>query len=329
MATEQLTGRAVSVDLHRHFESMASPVHVWVVDSDEETPQILDDAEGIFRAIERSCTRFDPNSALMRANRAGVEWCRVPPECFDVIEAAAVAHVVTRGRFDPRVLRVLEAQGYDRTLPFQSGRVSITAPRGLTPGPGREDARALPWVPGLDRSHSRVSIGSEPIDLGGIGKGFAVARAADVLKSAGTAALVEAGGDCAAVGAGPEGTGWMLAVEDPKGGDPIAVLRLGDAGCATSSTRLLRWEVDGRPVHHLIDPSTGEPGGQGLLAVTVIADDAARAEVWSKALFLSGCDGIGQLAGDLEITALWVLGSGRYEFSEPMERHVAWEVRNG
>jgi len=325
MSAEPSVGRAGEPDLHRHFESMASPVHLWIVEPARGASDLLDGAAAIFRSIERSCTRFDPDSALMKANRAGVDWCRVPLECFDVIEAAATAHAVTGGRFDPRVLRVLEAQGYDRTLPFESGWVSISSRR-MPQGADLAGARALPWVPGLDRDLACVSIGPEPIDLGGIGKGFAVARAAEVLGSAGSAALVEAGGDCAAVGAGPDGAGWMLAVEDPKGGDPIAVLRVEDGACATSSIRLLRWEVDGHTVHHLIDPATGRPGGEGLLAVTVVSGDAAQAEVWSKSLFLAGADGIGPLAEDLAIAALWVLESGRHQCSRPMQRHVAWEA---
>lgn len=326
MSIDLLAGRAVTADLHRRFDSMASPIHLWVVDPGLGTPGLLDDAEAAFRAIEHSCTRFDQSSALMRANRTGGDWCWVPRECFDVIEAAAAAHRATGGRFDPRVLRVLEAQGYDRALPFESGAVSVAAPRvALSPAELRR-ARAFQWVPGLDREHTCVAVGPEPIDLGGIGKGFAVERAAGILRASGAAMLVEAGGDCAVVGAGPEGTGWMIAVENPFGGDPIAVLRIQDAACATSSIRLLRWRVGGRPVHHLIDPSTGKPGGEGLLAVTTVADDAAWAEVWSKTLFLAGAAGIAQLADELQVAALWVLDSGQHQCSGPMRRHVAWEA---
>lgn len=49
-------------------------------------------------------------------------------------------------------------------------------------------------------------------------------------------------------------------------------------------------------MHHLIDPTTGRPGGTGLLSVTTVASDPATAEVWSKCLFLQGADNIAEAA---------------------------------
>ena len=65
----------------------------------------------------------------------------------------------------------------------------------------------------------------------------------------------------------------------------LAVVRGLDLAVATSSMRVNRWSADGRVVHHLLDPRTGEPANDGVLAVTVAAPDPAWAEVWSKALY--------------------------------------------
>lgn len=87
-------------------------------------------------------------------------------------------------------------------------------------------------------------------------------------------------------------------------GEPLAVVDVVDGAIATSSVRLRRWvAADGRPVHHLVDPSTGEPGGHGLLAVTVALADPAWAEVWSKALFLAGPTVIGPEARERGLAA--------------------------
>ncbi len=68
---------------------------------------------------------------------------------------------------------------------------------------------------------------------------------------------------------------WIVGIEDP-----LAVFQIeGHGAVATSSIQRLRWVHDGQIVHHLIDPRTGEPGGEGLLAVTAAGPDPAWAEV--------------------------------------------------
>ena len=104
------------------------------------------------------------------------------------------------------------------------------------------------------------------------------------------------------------------------------MLRLTDRAVATSSIRLRRWRVGDRPVHHLIDPRTGEPAAADLLAVTVVADDPALAEVWSKALFVAGRTEVRSVAQDHRLAALWVRSDGRVAMSRAMRPYVIWEA---
>ena len=88
------------------------------------------------------------------------------------------------------------------------------------------------------------------------------------------------GGDLVAWGHGPESpeVQWRVGIEDPAEGTdrPVAVIELTDGAVATSSTAVRHWmSPDGALVHHLIDPRTGDPGGAGLLAVTVRYSDPA------------------------------------------------------
>jgi thiamine biosynthesis lipoprotein len=273
----------------------------------------------------------------MVANATPQEWSSVPLYCFDAIAEAARAHAETGGRFDPRVLTRLQQIGYDRTLAFTSGAVEVSTadavasatsfrPFASTSLPPVAQRRGR-WQPQFDAARQAVRIGPEPIDLGGIGKGLTVRWAAQLLAGHGSAFLVEAGGDCYLAGSGPTGDGWRVAVEDPHGGtDPVAVLNVSDLACATSSIRVRQWRVDGRRVHHLIDPRTGEPGGEGLVAVTVAGPDPAWAEVWSKSLFLAGEDGIADLCEREGLAALWVTDDGRRGKSTAMIAHVMWEA---
>jgi thiamine biosynthesis lipoprotein len=320
-----LRGPAVNVtpDLVERFRAMACDVTLRVVEPTTAAAKAVARARAVFEHVEHACTRFDAASPLMQANVRPEDWHVVPAELYFAVREAAAAHRATAGRFDPRVLRALQQIGYDRSLPFAAGPVTTTA------GPDADETpeTTAPWRPELDRPRRAIRLGPAPIDLGGIGKGLAVRWAADRLASVGRAVLVEAGGDCYLRGDGPEGAGWRIGVEDPRGGTaPLAVLTLADLACATSSIKLRRWVNAGRTVHHLIDPRTGAPGGDGLLAVTVVGADPALAEVWSKALFLEGLDGIERLARVSGLAALWVADDGALGTTPDLDELVIWRA---
>ena len=321
------------------LRAMATDVTLTVVAAAEQARPALDRAAAVFTRIESACTRFDPTSPLMTANAAPQEWHVLPPECFEAVAEAWHAYQQTEGLFDPRVLDTLVRLGYDRTLAFHGLPVAVRPPLtsdepGTGARPGAHDRPAArTWRPELDAARQAVRLGQHPIDLGGIGKGLAVRRAATELAALGVPFLVEAGGDLAVGGDGPDGEGWLVGVEDPLPGtdhrpDLVAVLRLADLSCATSSVRVRSWQVDGRPVHHLIDPRTGDSSRTGLQSVTVVADDAATAEVWSKALFILGRAGIEAACRARGLAALWVLDDGNVATSAAMRGHLVWEARH-
>ncbi len=286
--------------------------------------ETFDRIAGVFADVETQCTRFNESSDLMRANAAGEDSIAVGRYCYDALRAAERAHAMTGGAFDPRVLGALRELGYTRSLPFASGQVRV-ARHAAAPAP--PPAASGPWQPVFEPVTGTVRIGPVPVDLGGIGKGLAVRWGLATAARDSPCVLIEAGGDCHARGSGPEGTGWRLGVEDPRGGaDPLAVLAVTDAACATSSIRLRRWRADDKLVHHLIDPRTGAPGGDGLLAVTVVADDCADAEVWSKVLFLHGRAGIADAARLRGLAALWVDTEGTLGASAAMLPLVVWRA---
>ncbi len=310
--------------------AMATRCAVRLVPPDGAEPSRIEaaaaEALAIFAEVEAACTRFCADSPLMRANQAPDRWQRVPRILLEAVEEAKRAHDRTGGRVDPRVLGALVDLGYDRTLPF--GREAVRLARaGLRAGP-RRPGRGGAFRPGIRRAAGEVRLGPEPIDLGGIGKGLAVRWADQSLMAVAPDHLVDAGGDCACRGGPPGGGPWLVGVEDPspcgEQGGPVAVLGLRDRAVATSSVRLRRWTANGRPVHHLIDPRTGRPGGEGLLAVTVVGEDPAVAESWSKALFLAGRRQIGSLARRRGLAALWVEEDGKVSTTGQIERYLRW-----
>jgi thiamine biosynthesis lipoprotein len=227
---------------------------------------------------------------------------------------------VTGGRFDARVLGALEHMG-ERGAPLSR----VTGP---VHGAGAPSPTGAP----PDAARHLVIAPAEPLDMGGIGKGLALRWAAGAALSelpASAGLLLEAGGDIVAAGVPPV-DGWMVGVEDPAaepGPDaaPLAVIVVHGGAVATSSIRVRHWtSPDGRPVHHLVDPRTGEPARSGLIAVTVAAADPAWAEVWSKALFLAGRTAISEEARSRDLAAWWVDDGGALGMTPAARTRSAW-----
>ncbi len=271
-----------------------------------------------FDAVDVALSRFRDDSEITWLNRlAGTgRVVRVSWRTRRTLAALDRAERVTDGRFDPAVLGSLERIG-------EHGAALADLPGTAAGDPASEDpAAGLGPVVHDGRAPSPVHVPARPVDTGGIGKGLALRWARDRALAelpAEASLLLDAGGDLVAGGAVDDG--WEIGIEDPIAPDvaaapPVALLWLAAGGVATSSVRVRRWtSPDGTPVHHLIDPATGDPARTGLIAVTVAGPDPAWAEVWSKALFLAGRDAIADEARIRGIAAWWVDDRGRLGLS--------------
>jgi len=329
------TNNAIAVDDHEVVgtaTAMASPITVRVaraargrgrddVDELSALRTAVTSSLLTFTDVEGACSRFDPTSALSEANAAPTRWHAVPDLLYAAAGESHVAYRRTAGRFDPRVLSALVALGYGSSLAFESGGVTTAARADAAP------TQPPPWRFRRRPRRRAIHLGGAAIDLGGIGKGLAVRWAGVRLSRVTPNFLVEAGGDCYCAGNAPGGDPWLVGVEDPaRPSQPVAVLALRDRAVATSSTRLRRWRAGDEMVHHLIDPTTGRPGGGGLCAVTVVARDPAWAEVWSKVLFLEGPSGIADAARRHGVSALWIHDDGTLAMTDSLRPAVTWRA---
>ena len=187
----------------RSFRAMNSDVSLLSPRPDAESR--LDRAEKWLHAFERRFSRFQPDSELSRLNRHAGEPLQVSPALYQLVELALEFARASDGLFDPTILRQLEQSGYDRSFE------AIPLAR---PANSRTAASRTTWSDvRLDASRRTVTLPEESgIDLGGMGKGWAVDRLAAIL---GSPSLVNCGGDVFASGMPPDDTGWRVGVADP------------------------------------------------------------------------------------------------------------------
>jgi thiamine biosynthesis lipoprotein len=263
------------------------------------------EATRLIEAVDLACSRFRPDSDLVRANRAAGSWVDVHPLLAAALTVALEAADDTAGLVDPTLGRELEALGYDRDF------AQLPVPGPATPR-HRDDPDAAGGpaaVPHPVRPHSWREVEVDPrgrvrvpagvvLDLGAVGKAFAADLvASSIARVAGADCVVSLGGDVA-VGATPDSAGhpWQVAVAEGPADRPAQLVVLDRGGMATSTTTHRRWSHAGTTVHHLLDPRTGRPVERTWRTVSVAAASCVAANTASTAALVLGAQAPAWLA---------------------------------
>jgi thiamine biosynthesis lipoprotein len=278
-----LTGVEGAVLYKTRFPLMGGGALVEFVDDRGEVRarNIARAVEDEARRIEWKFSRYRDSSVVSEINRnAGRTPVAVDEETDMLVASALDLAAITGGRFDPTV------GALRRAWDFKSGRV-----------PSQDEVSALlPLVNSAavsrrDRTVFLRFAGME-IDLGGVGKEYAVDRAAELLREEGIrAAIVSFAGDVRTIGSRGDGRPWKVGVLDPRdrGRCRFAVRTLADAGVATSGDYERGFMKDGVRYHHILDARTGWPA-RGVASATVVAASAFRAGQLATAAFLFGAE---------------------------------------
>ena len=263
------------------FHLMGGPALVRFVHrgGQERAETIARRVEAEARRIEAKFSRFRAGSLLSRINAtAGGAPVAVDEETCALVRSTLELASLTEGRFDPTVGALA------RLWDFKQGKVPSS----------RDLEAALPLV---DAASVRVGPGEVQLlrsgmelDLGGVGKEYAVDRVAELLGRAGVlSGLVAFAGDVRTLGRRGDGRPWSVGVQDPR--DPgqcrFTIRARGRAGIATSGDYERCFEQDGVRYHHLLDARTGWPA-RGLASATVVAPTAFAAGRLATAAFLLG-----------------------------------------
>ena len=280
--------------------------------------------EADLAAVDQACSRFRPDSELMRLGADGappVNALEVSALLAEAIAVALRAARLTDGDVDPTVADAMSALGYDRDFSL----LPAVGP------PVRLTVRAVPgWRQvGLDEQARLLTLPrGVHLDLGATAKAWAADRAAARLAGTlGCGVLVGLGGDISVAGPPPEG-GWRIRVqditgrpEDPPEG-PAAVVAIAGGGLATSSTTARRWRRGGDVLHHILDPRTGLPAPVHWRTVSVAAATCVDANTASTAAIIRGPQALDWLSNlGLPARLVDTAGTVRTVGGWPAERH--------
>lgn len=237
----------------------------------EAPPEALDRAFGWFREVESRCSRFDPESEMMRLCARPGEAVEVSPLLFEAVRFARLVAEESGGAFDPTQGRRMTELGFNRH--HVTGE-SIPATN--------SDAtyRDIELYPAGRTILLRRSL---TLDLASVVKGLAADLAARELAPFHDF-VVDAGGDLYLSGANENGEPWSVGVRHPRhDGACIASLRITDRAVCTSGD----YERQTGAGHHILDPATGN-SAQSAASVTVVAPAAMVADALATAAFVMG-----------------------------------------
>ncbi|MDP2228886.1 MAG: FAD:protein FMN transferase [Moraxellaceae bacterium] len=283
------------------FTAMASPCEI-LLDHDDfpaAAAQVEAAAREAFR-IEEKFSRYRQDNLLYRINTANGATLTVDEETARLLDFAAQLHALSDGGFDITsgvLRRAWRFDGSDRVP-------DVASVQALLPLVGWHKVR---W----ENPQLTLPAGME-IDLGGIGKEYAVDRVFNLVSGMTDAALlVNFGGDLRARGPRRDGSAWQVGLESPQHGEgdarPVETLPLVNGALATSGDARRFLLKDGIRYSHILDPASGWPVQGGPRSATVLAADCVQAGMLATLTLLAGpeADDFLRAQGDIRAWLVW------------------------
>ena len=291
---------------HETRPAMGTSFDLWLYASDRwRAAELIEVAFEEIDRVESDLSTYRPTSELSRINsRAADAPVTTDPQTFRLIERSLEYSRASSGAFDITVGRLMRAWGFFRGAGRYPSGDEIAR---VVEQTGWERVELEPRKRTIRFQHPGIEL-----DMGAIGKGYALDQAADLLRAHGvTAALIGAGHSTYyAIGAPSGRRGWRIDVPAPfDSSRTLSGVRLRDGGLSTSGNYERFFELEGTRYCHIMDPRTGAPV-KGMVQVTALASRATDADALSTAIFVTGATRCAELLeGRPDSAALLVAGT--------------------
>ncbi|UCF90680.1 MAG: FAD:protein FMN transferase [Desulfobacterales bacterium] len=270
-------------------QTMGTTYHVTVATEYLQSPAGLETRIAKrLNEINRSMSTYRKDSEISRFNaleRTGAKF-KISDDFLRVMQVAAQVFKLTGGAWDGTVHPLVDLWGFG---PSENKRC-IPAPEAiaaLLPDVGFDHIEII------DTGHLVKKRAGAKLDLSSIAKGYAVDQVAELIRQSGVQDfLVEIGGEIYASGYRPDGQPWRIGINRPQKDaayDQVyKVVALHNRAFATSGDYRNFFEVEGVRYSHVIDPRTGYPVSNGVVSVSIIADNCTLADGLATAVMVMG-----------------------------------------
>ena len=301
--------RAAHAEWHKRTDAiMGTRIYVELWDTDAAHGEAsIDAVMAEMRRIDELMSHYKPESELSSINQHAADApVVVDKELFDLIKLSTHYSEITEGAFDITYASVGYLYNYPDHIRPTEAQIKAALP-------------AVNWRNmKFDDAHHSVFFEHKGmrIDLGGIGKGYAVDRGIDILQKRGIQhAVVTAGGDSRIIG-DRMGRAWLVAIRHPD--DPNKVVTripLSDAAMSTSGDYERYFDEKGVRYHHIIDPKTGHSASK-VRSATIIGPTATQTDGMSKTAFVLGPEKALEIINRMpEYDAVFVAPDGKVFYS--------------
>jgi thiamine biosynthesis lipoprotein len=301
--------RAAHAEWHKRTDAiMGTRIYVEVWDTDAAHGEAsIDAVMAEMHRIDELMSHYKPESELSQINEHGADHpVKVDKELFDLIKLSTHYSEITEGAFDITYASVGYLYNYPNHVHPTESQIKAALP-------------AVNWRNlKFDEANHTVFFEHKGmrIDLGGIGKGYAVDRGIELLQKRGIQhAVVTAGGDTRIIG-DHMGRDWLVAIRHPD--DPNKVVTripLSDAAMSTSGDYERYFDENGVRYHHIIDPKTGHSASK-VRSATIIGPTATQTDGMSKTAFVLGPEKALEIINRMpEYDAVFVAPDGKVFYS--------------
>ncbi|MGR3179701.1 MAG: FAD:protein FMN transferase, partial [Candidatus Anammoxibacter sp.] len=275
--------------------TMGSLMDISIYEEDEEkVNRVTEIAFNEVKRLDNLMSNYKRDSELSRINMAAVkDYTECDGELLDVIEQSIRYSRMTNGAFDITVYPLVNLWGFFGNT---SGRITGYMPderelQALLPAVSYKNIKILHIA---STGHAQGSLffknSKTQIDLGAIGKGYAVDKVVEVFRREGIkSVLINFSGNIYALGVPPERENWTIGLKDPfdASNSVIGSFKIRDKAVATSGDYERYFVRNNIKYTHIIDPRTGWPVS-GVLSVTIICETAIMADALSTGVFVLG-----------------------------------------
>ena len=296
-------------------------VTITIYDSDEEA--LLTECMDLCDKYEKIFSRTSTDSELYKLNHrelepaAGTEnTYEISKELADLLSAGLSYSRKSDGSFDIAIAPLTELWNFTAEKPEVPDNSAI-----------RQALSKCGWE-GVTIEGQKITLESPDteFDLGGIAKGYIADRIKEYLISREVkSATINLGGNVLCVGTKPDGAPFTIGVQKPFAdrNETAAAMEIDDKSVVSSGIYERFFEEDGKLYQHILDPSTGYPYDNDLIAVTIISDKSVDGDALSTTCFALGYEkGMDYAQSIPDIQAIFITDDYELHYTDGFDENI-------